>query len=159
MTDDEWFREEYRGREEELISGQEILQRTGYQRSILSKWRRRHSDMPKEVLKRWGPATLGKSRSYDFFWVRDEMEPFLKTRIEKAQVHGAVSDEDRYDYYQTVTSRLRKNEKRLDWITNKETKLREQLASLQKERRKLRDQSNDDRRFVEIYQREHANEH
>ncbi|MFF4699896.1 hypothetical protein [Streptomyces chattanoogensis] len=152
MPSDEWYREEYKGREDELISSQEILDRTGYTRSVLSKWKSRHADMPKEVVKRWrktGGQTRGHG-AFDLYWVRDEMLPFLKKRLALAEVHGS----DKHARYEVVSARVREDDKRLERIADQERILKDKLTKLREEREQIWDSLVDDRRFVAAYERE-----
>lgn len=155
MPSDEWYRPEYKGRKDELISSQEILDRTGYTRGAVSKWKSRHEDMPDAVCKKWRTPENSTGRghgAFDFYWVRSEMEPFLEKRLEMAQVHR--KPEDRDERYHIVSARLRENDKRVEWIIEKETNLKAELTKLREEREQIQHRSVDDRRFVMAYERE-----
>ncbi|MFE9412283.1 hypothetical protein ACFYN0_26345 [Streptomyces sp. NPDC006704] len=155
MPSDEWYREEYKGREDELISSQEILDRTGYTRGAVSKWKSRHEDMPETVCKKWRSPESSAGRghgAFDFYWVRTEMEPFLAVRLELAQVHR--KPEDRDERYHIVCARLRESDARVRWIVERETNLKTELTKLREEREQLQHRSVDDRRFVAAYERE-----
>ncbi|MDJ0463074.1 hypothetical protein [Streptomyces sp. H27-C3] len=156
--DDEWYREEYKGREEELISSEEILEMTGYTRGALTKWKSRHEDMPKEVCKKWRDTSAQKRGhgALDSYWVRDEMLPFLEKRLELAQVHRAEDDRD--SRYAIVSVRLREDTAKLAWIAEQETSLKTALSKLREEREQIQDRLVDDRRFVAAYERENQQE-
>lgn len=157
MASDEWYRPEYKGREGELISIVEVLERTGYTRGVVSKWKSRHQDMPKAVCKKWrSTEKMGRGHgAFDFYWVRSEMESFLEKRLELAKVYR--KPEDRDERYQIVSPRLREDDKRIEWIVERESNLRAELSRLREEREQIQARSVDDRRFVAAYERERDN--
>ncbi|KUL44791.1 hypothetical protein ADL22_12675 [Streptomyces sp. NRRL F-4489] len=155
MPSDEWYRPEYKGREDELISSQEILDRTGYTRGALNTWKKRHADMPKVVCVKWRSPDSMEGRghgAFDRYWVRSEMEPFLEKRLELARVYR--KPEDRDERYHIVSARIREDEMRIKWIIARETNLKDELGRLRRERELLQDRSVDDRRFLTAYERE-----
>ncbi|PNE43418.1 hypothetical protein [Streptomyces noursei] len=155
MPSDEWYREEYRGREDELISSAEILELTGYTRGAVSKWRNRHADMPEEVCKKWREREEGKRGhgAFDQYWVRDEMLPFLEKRLSRAKVHGG----DRDARYEVVSVRLREDIEKLEQIAERERNLKDELSRLREEREKIQIRAVDDQRFVAAYERDRKN--
>ncbi|GHB51972.1 hypothetical protein GCM10010331_44410 [Streptomyces xanthochromogenes] len=155
MSSVEWYRDEYKGREGELISSPEILDRTGYTRGTLSKWKSRHADMPDAVCKKWRSPESSPGRghgAFDLYWVRSEMEPFLEKRLELAQVH--TKPEDRDERYHVVSARRREDDARVAWIIERETTLKSELTKLRQEREFIQHRSVDDRRFMAAYERE-----
>lgn len=159
MPSDEWYRQQYRGHDEELISSKEILESTGYTRNTLVKWKSRYADMPEVVCKKWRKTDDGEVRShgaFDLYWVRVEMEPFLAKRLERARTYRRPEDRD--ERYIAVSARLRENQQRLRLITEKEKQLKAELTQLREEREQIWHRSIDDRRFIAAYEREQNHE-
>ncbi|WP_158812883.1 hypothetical protein [Streptomyces rimosus] len=152
MERTEWYREEYKDRWDELISMREILERTGYTRTAVSRWRSRHEDMPKEVCKKQRNPD-GEKRghgAYDIYYVREEMEPFLEKRLERARVHGP----DKEERYQVIKSRVPHDEKRVKWLRDQEESVKQQLEAYRVERERLQDRLNADHRFLAAFERD-----
>ncbi|MEU7146982.1 hypothetical protein AB0B15_02920 [Streptomyces sp. NPDC045456] len=152
MAKTHWYREEYKGREDELISRQEVAARTGYSVRTIDKWRTRYDDCPSPVKREWR-SEMGTGG--EVWYVEREINEFTDKRRAAAGNRGKKKntplDAERYEL---VPTEIEADAERLRSIDAILKTLRKRVVEAQEERKVVARRLYENRRFKEKYERD-----